>query len=142
MKTHRLPVPIVPIALALLCLSLSACGSAGIFRTIFTGVTSADAEFTGFKSGEPIPAATISPQAGQISSIFVALGQEDPLAQYVGTLMPVLVPGEPLPRWIHCTDEFWVKCKNIPLNTKVEFSGKPAGPWWKPTRLVAEGFDD
>lgn len=33
MKTHRLPVPIVPIALALLCLSLSACGSAGIFRT-------------------------------------------------------------------------------------------------------------
>lgn len=145
MKTYKVPVPIVLIALTLLCLSLSACGSSGIFRMLFTGVSSADIEFSGIKSGPVISAASaINPEAAQISNLISAFGQENPLNQYLGVLMPVLMIDTTEPRWILCTDEWIKKCSAIPLNAKIQFSGKVVGPGlvFKPTRLTAEDFDD
>jgi hypothetical protein len=129
----------------LLALALAGCGSSGVFRTLFTGVSSADAEFSGVKSGPAISAAgAINPEAGQLSSLLTALGQGDPLSQYLGVIMPVLLLNETQPRWIICSDKLIVKCQGIPLNAKVQFSGKPIGPGllWRPTRLTAEGYDD
>lgn len=126
-------------------LALSGCGSSGVFRTLFTGVSSADAEFSGVKSGPAISAAgAINPEAGQLSSLLTALGQDDPLSQYLGVIMPVLLLNETQPRWILCSDEMIKKCQGIPLNAKVRFSGKAIGPGllWRPTRLTAEGYDD
>jgi hypothetical protein len=131
-------------ALALLLVILgvlSGCGSSGVFRTLFTGVTAADAEFSGVKSGPAISAAgAINPEAGQLSSILAALGQGDPLSQ-LGVIMPVLLLSETQPRWILCAgDEMIKKCQGIPLNAKVQFSGQPIGPGllWRPTRLTID----
>lgn len=128
-----------------LCLTLSACGSSGIFRTLFTNVSSADIEFSGIKSGPVISAASaINPQAAQLSTLLSTLGQDNPLNQYLGVLMPVLMIDATEPRWILCTDEWVAKCEGIKLNAKVQFSGKVIGPGlvFKPTRLTAEQFDD
>lgn len=126
-------------------LVLAGCGTSGVLRTLFTGVTSADAEFTGVKSGPAVSAAsTINPEAGQLSAVLTALGQEDPLSRYLGVIMPVLLLNETQPRWILCTEEMIKKCQGIPLNARVQFSGKAVGPGllWKPARLTAEGYDD
>lgn len=127
--------------------ALSGCGSSGVFRTLFTGVTAADAEFSGVKSGPAISAAgAINPEAGQLSSVLAALGQGDPLSQYLGVIMPVLMLNETQPRWILCAGDAMMikKCRGIPLNAKVQFSGQAIGPGllWRPTRLTAEGYDD
>jgi hypothetical protein len=133
------------VTLVLLTLTLSGCGTSGVLRTLFTDVSSADAEFSGVKSGPAVSAAsTINPDAGRLSSILTALGQDDPLSQYLGVVMPVLLLNETEPRWILCADKLIKKCQGIPLNAKVQFSGKAIGPGllWRPSRLTAEGYDD
>lgn len=133
----------VSLALVLAVL-LSGCAA---FRVLnpFDSVSASDAEWDAVKSGEVISltatiAGAVDERASLIASILSVLGNSDPL----GVLMPVSMVGDPTPRYILCSENFYQKCKQIPLNSKIHFAGKPVGPGllWKPTRLTAEGFND
>lgn len=120
-------------------LGLTGCSA---LRTLVPGgVTAADAEWSGVKSGPPVSiVGAIDPRAATVAALLEGLGQEDP----VGVLLPLTLIGETKPRWVLCADELAAKCREIPLNAKVKFSGQPIGPGllWKPSRLVADDFND
>jgi hypothetical protein len=43
-----------------------------------------------------------------------------------------------------CTEDWSLKCQQIPINAQVHFAGRPIGPGllWKPSRLTAGSFND
>lgn len=113
----------------------------------FDNVHAADAEWDGVKSGEVISltATLASAVSGEgrtsvLASILAALGASDPL----GVLLPVSIVGDPIPRYILCTEAYYQKCKGIPINAKIHFAGRPlgSGSLWSPSRLTAENFND
>ena len=119
--------------------ALSGCAS--LRALVPGGVTPADAEWSGVKSGQAVSiVGTVDPRAGAAAVVLDLLGQADP----VGVLLPVTLIGETQPRWVLCTDAFAAKCRAIPLNAKVNFAGQPIGPGvlWKPSRLTADDFND
>jgi hypothetical protein len=125
--------------LALACLLLTGCS---MLRTLLPGgPTMADAEWDGVKSGEPMSIiGTLDSRAEAATLLLQALGQADPL----GVILPVTPIGQSLPRWVLCKDELAAKCRAIPLNAEVHFSGQVigSGPLWLPTRLTASHHDD
>lgn len=105
------------------------------------GVTPADSEWSGIKSGEPVSiTASLDTRAALLEPVLLLLGQDDPL----GVLLPVTLVGETAPRWIVCEKELVAKCRAIPINAQVNFAGSAIGPGilWKPKRLTADNFDD
>lgn len=131
-------------ALAVL-LALTTVGCSA-FRALnpFDSVSAADAEFTGVKSGPVVgvtptlAGALPDPRASALADLLGAFGQSDP----VGVLMPVSLVGETAPRWVLCADRFREKCQQIPVNSVIHFAGRPAGIFWRPSRLTADGFND
>lgn len=130
--------------LLILALALATTGCSA-FRALnpFDSVSAADAEFTGVKSGPvvgltPTLAGALDPRASALADLLGVFGQSDP----VGVVMPVNLPGETAPRWILCVDSFKEKCRQIPLNSQIHFAGRPAGIFWRPSRLTAENFND
>jgi hypothetical protein len=139
LKTH-LSTMLRVSAVITLAVSLSSCSMFSLL-----GKSSlADAQFEGVKSGEVFSVlGSIDPRADIASQLLSALGQKD---FSLGVVMPVTPIGETTPFFILCTEEFEVKCRNIPLNAKVHFTGSPLGTpgglLWKPSRLTAGDFDD
>lgn len=130
---HRLPA----LALALPLAAASLTGCAANWRAIMPGgVTAADAEWSGVKTGQTVSIiGSLDPRAATVGILLQALGQDDPL----GVLLPLTLPGETQPRWVLCEAKLAHECNIIPLNVKVDFAGSPIGPGllWRPTRLKA-----
>lgn len=149
---HQIPILILVLVIFVLTfLLLSSTGCAAWRAVVPGGVTPADAEFSGVKSGEPISltahlAKAVSqtePRAQNIANLLSVLnifGVDDPL----GVLLPITLVGETNPRFVICERELVVKCKNIPLNAKVNFAGEAVGGGvlWRPKRLTADNFND
>lgn len=121
--------------------TLSGCGSTGVFRTLFTNVSSSDIEFTAVKSGEPVPlAGSVNSDLDRLIAVMNAFGADTTIADLLGVVLPVSVIGTNEKRFILCTDEYIAKARLIPMNAKITFSGQPVGPGllWKPSRLTFE----
>lgn len=134
-----------PVALlAFLVLSGLLLSSCSAFRAIMPGgVSPSDAEWSGVKTAEVVSvAASLDPRVSAIESVLDLLGNGggNQLTSALGVLMPVGIKGETSPRWVLCVDEFASKCAAIPINSKVNFAGKPLGPGlvWKPSRLTVD----
>lgn len=137
------------LAIVLFTFALSGCaGTTGqaLRALIPGGVSAADAEWTGVKSGEPISLlATVAsiatdPQTARLLSVALELsGRADPL----GVLMPITPVGSSTVRWVVCTESWAAKCRAIPLNAKVHAAGQvnEVGHL-KPSRIVADDFND
>lgn len=120
-------------------LSLSSCS---LLRTVLPGgPTLANAQWDGVKSGEAISIlGTLDPRAEATITLLQALGQYDPL----GVLIPLTPIGQTLPRWVICKGDMATKCKLIPLQAEVHFSGNVigSGPLWEATFITARHTDD
>lgn len=117
------------------------CGCASLRALIPGGVTAADAEWSGIKSGPTVSIlASLDTRVAALGPLLTLTGQADP----VGVLLPVTLVGETAPRWVLCSDKLVVKCNAIPLNARVNFAGLPIGPGilWRPSRLTAAGVND
>jgi len=116
-------------------------GCASLRAIIPGGVSPADAEWSGIKSGATVSIlASLDPRATALTPLLALTGQADP----VGVLLPVTLVGETIPRWVLCEAKLAQKCNSIPLNAHVSFAGLPVGPGilWRPSRLTAAGTDD
>jgi hypothetical protein len=132
----------------------SLAGCASTMRALWPGgVTAADEEWSGRKSGEVVSIlGTGDPRAAAASAVFDLLG--NPVFSTLGVLLPVTMLGEVAPRWIWCNGEGKdptsckacpAYCSAIPLGAEVNFAGKPVGPaglLWRPKRLTADPFND
>lgn len=122
----------------LVCSGLSGCAT--LRALIPGGVTAADAEWSGVKSG-PVISMTASlssdPRAAALATLLASVGQNDPL----GVLLPLTVAGETVPRWVFCDQTWAEQCSTIKVNVMVDFAGSPIGPGllWRPSRLKAHG---
>lgn len=117
------------------------CGCASLRALIPGGVTAADAEWSGIKSGPTVSiVASLDPRIAALGPLLTLTGQADP----VGVLLPVTLVGETAPRWVLCESKLVAKCNAIPLNASVSFAGLPLGPGilWRPSRLTAKGVND
>lgn len=134
-KTCHTAQPAIAFALiAVLILSLSGCAT--LRALIPGGVTAADAEWSGVKSGPVISVVAslaTDPRAQALAQLLALTGQTDPL----GVLLPLTVAGETMPRWVFCDSNWSEQCTAIKLNSRVDFAGSPIGPGllWHPTRL-------
>lgn len=130
----------IPALLVFVILPLSGC--AANWRALWPGgVTAADEEWAGVKSGEVVSIiGMVDPRAAAASAVLEGLGAQDPF----GVLMPLTMVGEKLPRWVKCVDEFTKRCRDYPLQTRVHFAGtlEGNGPLWVPKRLRGDGFPD
>lgn len=141
MKT-RIKFAASALIVVLLSILLSGCATLRALNP-FDSVTASDIEFSGKKTGEVMPltvslAGVLDERLGSIAQLLSSLGQDDPL----GVIMRLDVVGEISPRYILCTEQWVAKCKGIVVNDTVHFAGKPAGLYWRPSRLTAEHFND
>lgn len=125
------------------------------------GVSAGDAEWSGAKTGQPVPVASViailDPRAEQVNAVLTLLDKRDAL----GVLLPVTPINETVVRWVYCGGSLSRKCVEFPMNTTVHFSGQPIpleaefkkalsrvigeespDSIWRPSRLVADRFDD
>ncbi len=142
------------LGLLVLALLLSSCASMpSKMRALWPGgVTAADEEWTGHKSGPVVSIlGSADPRAAAASAVVDLLG--NPALSILGVLLPVTRVGDLEPRWIWCngqgidpTDcEFCpAYCDAVPMGAEVSFAGSPVGPGilWIPKRLTAKPFDD
>lgn len=129
-------------SLLLLCVLILLSGCS-MFRAIIPGgVTPADAEWTGVVSGPAIPLLATATQAGGVdldpatlSTVTLALtltGHTD----FLGSLLPVQVIGEPSPRWVLCSGEWIARCSELKPLTKIRFAGRLKSPLiWQPVSI-------
>lgn len=133
----------ITLLLLLLCLLLTGCRSAGggmgdsfgdVLRIFFTGVTTADAEFTCVVTGpaesmQATVVGVVDPQAGGVAGILSQFREE------IGVALPCNVPNDPQTRLLFCNKDFRARCLAAVKFDVAEFTGSKSGALYHPKVL-------